>query len=421
MKKILISAYAVYPEIASSEGVVNKNWIDIIKKNNVEHILFSSQTSVLKKRNTYLRQIFSFYKSNRNSLKGILYLLLNKSFKIFVNSNEVDSLYQYLWLKFQKKSYNKIIKKDIVVWVRVLPMFSVLPVINNLIKTPIIININDPLDLNNSRNNNGEKILLNAIKETQCWTFPSYKLAMQIAEKYNLDKERCFVIPHAMQEQKVLYEKRDKPKTKKLKFVYTGTFYKSAFTKEFGDGLQKFYKTSKGKEIEFTFILSQYDNASIEWIKKTLPDAKILFKLSREEVLKIIRYVDCMLVVDAFTHQNLLKGKLIEAISFGIPILGISYKNAVMDNVLKEYGCLTGYQEIEDDIFNKLEQTYNNIKDDSWNKQFYIERKNVMQKISEDYIYKATIDISDYAYKRFMWTSGIVTEKPKNILNYNWP
>ena len=51
-----------------------------------------------------------------------------------------------------------------------------------------------------------------------------------IAEKYNLDKERCFVIPHAYTPFNSCYTRK---KGDIIKILYTGTFYKSAFTKEF--------------------------------------------------------------------------------------------------------------------------------------------------------------------------------------------
>ncbi|MFD0962611.1 hypothetical protein [Pseudofulvibacter geojedonensis] len=427
IKRLIISAYAVYPEIASSEGIVNKNWIDVLEKNGVETKVISSHKTIHKSQVTklskYLYFIYKYYKANKSSFIGVTYKILNKFFKRFFGSEKVDSLYQFLWIKFQRNKLKPNLEiSDQVIWSRVLPVFSLLPIPQKE-NTPLIININDPFSVKEDGEKLTEgKILTDYKDQTQCWTFPSHRLAMYMAEKYKLDKNRCFVIPHAMANQNSLYKGGIKNQNnKKLKYIYTGTFYKSAFTEEFNSGLQRFCKTEAAKEIEFTFILSQYDDSSIQWLREAIPNVKILFKLSREEVLKITATADCVLVLDAITHQDLLKGKFAEAISFGVPIFGVTYQNSVMDSVIKEYGSLSGYQEIENDIFNKLEQTYKNLKDELWLKSFYIKRQEVIYKMSEEYIYQATLDISNYAYDRFLWKSGKIEVEPKSPAQYNWP
>ena len=118
-----------------------------------------------------------------------------------------------------------------------------------------------------------EQLLFKKTKnKAQAWTFPSSKLASLMVEKYNLEKERCFVIPHAFTPFKSYYTRN---KGDIIKILYTGTFYKSAFTQEFKIALQRIQNTSIGKKIEFTFVLSQYDDNSIKWLKDTLPNMKL--------------------------------------------------------------------------------------------------------------------------------------------------
>jgi hypothetical protein len=431
---IVVCAHCVYPHIRSSEGIVNRNWIDILSERYSNLGVLSSKKSIniindtllINVDNKVLKTIYYWSKLPKNSFLGFLYRIINRiSLKLFTLSKE-SSLYEMLWVKIQTKNILKITNSSIdntVFWSRILPTFSILPILNawSQKRIPFIVNINDPFQ-NNLKNGQtyDDKILIETLDKAQCWTFPSKRLALFMANKYNLDVNRCFVIPHAMREQDKIYD-GEKHVEGKLKFVYTGTFYKSAFTESFGIELLKFSSSEEFKKIEFIFILSQYDNFSLQWIKKNIPNAIIHTKLDRDKVLKITADADCMLVIDSIIHQDLLKGKLIEAISQGLPILAVTYPNSVMDNVVKEYGGISSYQNIENDILDKLTSLVKNLESRKWRSDFCKKRRTVMKKISEENIAKATIEITHYALERFLWKEGKIKKEPIAPINYNWP
>ena len=433
-QNIIVCSHDVYPHIKSSEGIVNRNWFDVLseKYNNLGLLSSDKSIKIIKNNrlisvdNNVLKTLYYWSKLPKNTFLGFLYRIINKiSLKLFALSKE-SSLYQIIWVKIQTGCIHRISNSSLentVFWSRILPTFSILPVINawNRKKIPFIVNINDPFQ-NNLKNGYSydEKVFLETVDKAQCWTFPSKRLALFMANIYNLDKNRCFVIPHAMREQGKIYD-GEKQVEGKLKFVYTGTFYKSAFTESFGIELLKFSSSEEFKKIEFIFILSQYDNFSLQWIKKNIPNAIIHTKLDRDKVLKITADADCMLVIDSIIHQDLLKGKLIEAISQGLPILAVTYPNSVMDNVVKEYGGISSYQNIENDILDKLTSLGKKLESRKWRSDFCKKRRIVMEKISEENIAKATIEITQYALERFLWKEGKIEKEPIAPINYNWP
>lgn len=432
VKTIIVCAYALYPEIKSSEGIVNKNWIDIIAKNYQTLIVLASAKNQyfinnISKKNTittnWKLKLLSKSLTNKKNLKSFVYKILDK---LFLFSNKDVSFNQFLWSKIQyqtiKNSYNKL-DRNTIFWVRIHPVFSIKPVLKFYKKQeiPFIININDPIEIiSNNQVNYEEQIFLETINYAQCWTFPSQRLAKAISDKYKLDQNRCFVIPHAMPDVEILY-KKTKSENQKLNFYYTGTFYKSAFSEMLCSELIKFFRSEESKKIEFTFILSQFDQDSLEWIKTNFPNSKILTKLSREQVLEITSDADCMLVLDSVLHQDLLKGKLIEAISQGIPVFAITYQDSVMDKVVNEYGSISSYQNVQNDISDKLSQMIQNISDDKWLENFYENRKTVLEKISEKNIAKITNQITEFALYRFLWQQKKLDGQPEIPKNSQWP
>ena len=126
-----------------------------------------------------------------------------------------------------------------------------------------------------------------------------------------------------------------------------------------------------------------------------MPDVRILTNRSREEVLKMIMDADCMLVVDAKEHVNLLKGKLAEAISFGVPVFSVSYKGSVMDEVVTKYGGFSSYQDSENQILVDLQHAVVNLKNANWNAVFLKNRINIMDYFSE----KNILDLTEQVLK----------------------
>jgi hypothetical protein len=204
-----------------------------------------------------------------------------------------------------------------------------------------------------------------------------------------------------MEEQENLYEQKTIFPDKKLKFIYTGTFYKSAFTENLKEALKEFSNSHHSFEKEFVFILSQYDNESIHWLKESIHNVKILTHLKREEVLMEMQNADCVLTIDAESHVDLLKGKLMEAIAFGLPILGITFKDSVMEKVLMEYGGFCSYQNSQNDILYRFEDACKCLKSQEWHGTFYKLRKSVMDRVSSDKILEASEKIINFAYYRF--------------------
>jgi len=437
-KTTIVCAHSIYPNVKSSEGIVNMNWCEIVQKNeNNDLYLLSSDTTVRTNKNKYYKllentmskklvTLFNATNFEKKSFLSIVYKGLNF---IYVKSN-IDtnglSLYQFIWTIIQSKNLKKIVKDNddsIVVWSRILPVFSLLPVINaySMNKFPLIVNVNDPLDTSDLNSSTQEEtIFLKTRDIASCWTFPSLSLAKYMAGKYKLDSSRCFVIPHAMKDQENLFVFSKKFKSP-FKIVYTGTFYKSAFTERFGENLKKFSNDEISKNINFVFILSQYDNDSIEWLKNNIPNCEIHYKLPRERVMEIIRGADCMLVVDSILHFDLLKGKLVEAISTGIPILSITYANSVMDKVTIEYGGFVAYHDVHDDVYKKLVNLVTLLNDSAWQQAFYSKRNSVISRVSESNILKITNDISQYALNNFLFKMGKSSLKPEIPNNLNWP
>ncbi len=418
--KVVICAFAVYPHVLSSEGIVNANWISVLT-NKYQCLILSVYQSISKKRvvgetfinsnsNNFLKFI-SNYKRSKNTLVIISYRILNKAFLLVTR----DHFQTFIWNRKQTKSLNLISNQEIkfIVWARVLPVFSLRPILNSYQKRPfpLIINVNDPFEFDNY-NTTSPTTFTKLINYTQCWTFPSWSLAQRTIKNYKLDAKRCFVIPHAMEKQEVLYEGKTNFPDRKLKFIYTGTFYKSAFTDNLKNALIEFSNRNYSFEKEFIFILSQYDKESIQWLKKSIQDVKILTKLRREEVLIELSRADCVLAIDADSHKELLKGKLMEAISFGLPILGITYKDSVMEKVVLEYGGFCSYQNSHNDILDTFENACNCLKSEDWHNTFYIKRKTVMNKVSSDKILEISDQIINFAYKRFNNISGSTIAPP---------
>jgi hypothetical protein len=348
-----------------------------------------------------------------------MYKFLNKIFMML--NGQTISLYYYLWLKKSFSMLSKTVDSESVIWVRILPVISLQSILKfyDINKIPFIVNVNDPIvaksliKVNKMRLTNNQKVFLETKYKAQAWTFPSSQLADMMAEKYYLDRERCFVIPHAYTPFKSLY-KREVDSV--IRIVYTGTFYKSAFTDEFKSALKQIQKTPFFDTIEFTFVLSQYEESSIKWIKEILPNVKLKYKLDRSEVLSLIKKSDLMLVVDAETHTELLKGKLVEAISYGIPVFAITYKQSVMDSVVSEYGCYSSYQDVNNDIFLKLNKMIEDLDNVVWLSEFYIKREKVIYKFSEESILSATYDVTEFAFQRFNGNTNYTVNEP-----YNWP
>lgn len=428
VKKIIICAFSVYPDQKSSEAIVNRNWLNILSRNGLSIEVLSAFNNYfsLEDKNVVIRKLnlslFLFNSSKQvKTISRMFYSITNKIFiKLF---NSKLTLQNYLWVNYQSRILKSRVNNKNVVWARVLPVLSLMPILKAYgNKTfPFVVNINDPIALGNFDKHNltyDEEIFLLTREKAQAWTFPSSKLADKFADDYNLDRSRCFVIPHAMKKVSSLY-KRDIEK-KQLNFLYAGTFYKSAFTNEFKEALSIFAGLEISKLVQFTFVLSQYDDDSIAWLKSTIPNVEIKLKLERPAVLELIKTSDCMFVVDSLLHKDLLKGKLIEAISFGIPVFAATYRNSVMEKVVKEYGGLSAYQDSEGDILYKMKSLVASFQSDRWLQTFYSQRSIVLDKISENAIVKSTEAVNDFAYCRF---NKIKNEKNSlSVLQeLNWP
>lgn len=428
IKKIIICAFSVYPDQKSSEAIVNGNWLNILSRNGLNIVVlsafnnyfsFEGKNEVRSKLNLSL---FLFNSSKQaKTISRMLYSITNKIFMKLFNSQL--TLQNYLWVNYQSRVLKSRVNNKNVVWARVLPVLSLMPILNAYRNKsfPFVVNINDPIAFGNFDIHNltyDEEILILTREKAQAWTFPSSKLADKFADHYNLDRLRCFVIPHAMKKVTALY-KRDVEK-KQLNFLYAGTFYKSAFTNEFKEALSIFAGLEISKHVQFTFVLSQYDDDSVAWLKSTMPNVEIKLKLERPIVLELIKTSDCMFVVDSLLHEDLLKGKLIEAISFGIPVFAATYKNSIMDKVVKEYGGISAYQDLEGDPLHKMKFLISSIQSDEWLQTFYSQRSIVLDKISENAIVKATKAVNDFAYCRF---NKIKNEKNSlSVLQeLNWP
>ncbi|MCG2611268.1 hypothetical protein LZZ90_07095 [Flavobacterium sp. SM15] len=430
MKNLVICAYSVYPEDRTSEGIVNKNWVDIINVDNVAPSVVLSSNKVVSvtqkssgdyqvtnKPDFLLEKAKSALKSKKG-VPGLLFRVLNWIFLRLSIFPKESNLFNFIWISKQSKGLKQLSETDTeyVYWARILPTITLAPFLKIQKNIPLVINVNDPVEnLDYCRN-----IFAHTKNSAQCWTFPSKRLSQKIAQQYDLDPARCFVVPHAMRKQQNIFMMK-KSAGEKLRFLYTGTFYKSAFTNSFMDQLKNFGSDAFANQVEFVFVLSQYDDQSIEWLKEAIPNVVLFFNLTREEVFEEINQAHCMLVVDSQGHTDLLKGKLMEAISFGLPVFSISYQDSVMDKVVSEYGSFSAYQEIENDIFEKLKLAFVNLSDLNWCEQFYKQREIVMEKASEESIRKMTFQISEYAHQRFLHLQGKRDAMPQVLTHLNWP
>ena len=426
MQRIITSTYSIHPDQKSSEAIVNKNWLDILaKKGRILYVISAFNNYLFKKekvRNLKKHNTSAFLFKISKQKKGfgnLAYKILNKFNKAVFGTNR--TLLESVWIKNQSKILNNTLTEDDVVWSRILPTLSIVPILNvyNKKPFPFIVNVNDPINASGFNKNNLDRdqhLFLQTKDIAQAWTFPSSKLADSMAINYNLDRQRCFVIPHAMRKVDNLYKRNIDKET--INFLYTGTFYKSAFTDEFKNSLIHFNTLEEAKKVNFTFVLSQFDKESIAWLKASIPNVILKFKIERVEVLELVKKSDCMFVVDSILHSELLKGKLIEALSFGVPVFGVTYPNSIMDKVVSNYGSISAYQNENDDILNKMKLFVANINNEDWLSTFYNQRTNVLDKISEDYIADATNLITTFAYQRFYKVQQETIQVPKQL---NWP
>ncbi|AUC82073.1 hypothetical protein [Lacinutrix sp. Bg11-31] len=426
VNRIIVSAYSVHPDQKSSEAIVNKNWLDILyKKGSVLYVIsafnnYSFKGGVIKLIKKHKTNALLYKTSKQNKgLGGLVYKVLNTLNKTVFNSN--NTLLETIWVKKQSKILHNTITQEDVVWSRILPTLSIVPILNVYRKKPFpfIVNVNDPINAGVFKQDNldsHQAVFLKTKDIAQAWTFPSSKLADRMANNYNLDRQRCFVIPHAMQKVEKLYKRNIEKQ--EVNFLYAGTFYKSAFTEEFKTSLITFNKLEVSQKVSFTFVLSQFDEESITWLKASIPNVILKFKLERTQVLELIKKSDCMFVVDSILHGELLKGKLIEALSFGVPVFGVTYPNSIMDKVVSSYGSVSAYQNKENDILNKMNFFVNNINNLEVLNAFYKQRTTVLDKISEDYIAEATQLVTTFAYNRFNNKKEVSIKAPDQL---NWP
>lgn len=424
IKNIFIVAFAFHPQLKSSEGVVNANWFGILQKN-TRCFLISAWTTLKYSKNDksfvnlnsfFLEQIYVLSRSKRKTLSVVLFKIVNKIILSFSRFN----LFQNLWIYFQTKQiikFNSLENRN-VFWLRLLPVWPVKTIVIAHKKKafPLIINCNDPLSVLD----NEESDFQQCNKIAQCWTFPSIRLANYFSKKYDLERNRCFVIPHAMRKQEIIFNFNIN-KNKKLSFLYAGTFYKSAFSESFKQQLTEFGRSEIGKNVEFIFILSQYDKTeSIAWLKEALPDVILKFKLERSEVLEYLKKADCILVIDSESHGDLLKGKLVEAFSFGVPVFAVTYKNSVMDLLVNKYGSVCCYQNLEKDVLLKFYKIVENLNSENWRKNFCEQRAQIITLISEEQIFELTNSINNFAFERFLWQQNENLSYPKQPESIDW-
>ncbi|MCG2419883.1 hypothetical protein K8089_12705 [Aequorivita sp. F47161] len=426
--KLVVSSYAIYPDIKSSEGIVNKNWLTLLGRKTPTLFLSAKKSIAIGNKkdksksrvetNIFLNTLYFLSKTDNLPIKycyKIINFLFFKAFNV--------SLQNYFWSKYQKYIlFNFVRNNNCVVWVRILPLLSLRPVLDVYKKKefPIILNINDPIEFETQQDNNSDHYFKESISSVQCWTFPSNALANRTIMRYKLDKERCFVLPHAMERQAILYD-GIKNKNRKIKLIYTGTFYKSAFSENFRMALKKFCGTEASRSVEFVFILSQFDKQSIKWLKETITNLIIHNNLDRKEVLMHLSNSDCVLAVDSEGHKELLKGKVAEAVSFGLPILGITYQGSVMEKVLLEYCGYCSYQTDSENIFKALLLVCSNLRNKEWKQHFFIKRNLVMEKLSEEKIILYSNKIIEFAYNRFQMLDNRYVEDIEVPNIPQWP
>lgn len=427
---MLVDAFAVYPEIKSSEGIVNKNWINLLRKSGLDVSLVSafSRLSVTNgsKVSKLLLILFWLSKLPSRSFLGFSYRIAQKLISPVIQN---PNLFMHVWMNIQAKSYRAFLsmRSEAVVWVRILPVSSLENTLRqwHFQKFPLVININDPIALHSLHkpylqlpDTNDHHLLKQTKDVAQCWTFPSHKLANKIASLYSLDVSRCFVVPHATTDIEHKYTFKEQPAT--IRFIYTGTFYRSGFSEALKKDLASF-AASNTQDVSFTFILSQYDDYSIDWLKSNFEGCTILRGLTHEESLQHLYQADCALVIDGEHHEDLLKGKLTEAISFGIPILAITYPDSAMDSLVTEYGGVCAYHNIESDIFNKISAISTYFQHSDWQQQFLTTRSNTIQKLNEYSIMERTVSINNYALQRFKWVSNKQHTEPTLPELTRWP
>ncbi|AMS26250.1 hypothetical protein AEM51_03670 [Bacteroidetes bacterium UKL13-3] len=428
---LLIDAFAVYPETKSSEGIVNANWIAIMQKSGRKVSVISAFTGMgakeASKGSTLLKTLFNFSKKSTRTLSGLTFRLLQK---ILLFQTGESNLFLRIWRKHHHQSLTTFLDNnpDSVVWVRILPCYSLYTILSVWNRKPFafIVNINDPIDVKTLEDLTqpvpdwGDHQLLKQTRDcAQCWTFPSAKLATKISTLYGLDPDRCFVLPHVSRDSESLYSFPSE--TRNIRFIYSGTFYRSAFSKAVQEELRQFAQSSIGQKCDFRFLLSQYDDYSIEWLKSTFHQCTIQMGVTHEESLTFLRQSDCSLVFDGPLHSDLLKGKLTEAISDGIPIFAITAAQSSMDKLVLEYGGMTATPESRGDIEKKLVAVCEQFQQPAQQKVFYDKRKKVISQLSEQAIETKTNQLIEYAHKRFEWKIRHQSPEPSIPELVQWP
>ena len=419
---LLIDAFAVYPETKSSEGIVNSNWIAILNKSEKKVSVISAfkglgqdgQAEEL----ALIKTVFTLSKKSAKTFGGFTFRLLQKM--VLFGTGE-SNLFIRMWRKQHAQSLSTYLDKNpfSLVWVRALPCHSLENILSIWQKKPFafIVNINDPIDvetledITKSVPDTGDHRLLKRTHNcAQCWTFPSAKLATKISTLYGLDPKRCFVLPHASKDIDSKYSFPSE--VRNIRFIYSGTFYRSAFSKNVQEELRAFAQSSIGRKCDFLFLLSQYDNQSIEGLKSTFDKCTIKVGVTHEESLIHLQQSDCSIVIDGQMHSDLLKGKLTEAISFGIPILSITTANSAMDKLVVEYGGVSASPEHPGNIKEKLFAVCEQFQQPAQQKLFYDKRSEVISQLSEHLIQTKTNQLIEYAYKRFEWTINHQSPEP---------
>ncbi|WGK63803.1 hypothetical protein [Croceiramulus getboli] len=437
---LIVLAYSIYPEISSSEGIVNRNWLEALDNTEISSLIFSKLTTncvtrdplgmivISSREDKKLKVLAQLSKNKKSVLANKIYKAANKIIQAFSRHNL--SLNEYAWGRFQSSRLKKIASAtngNYPIWMRVLPGMSMLPIYMAIkhIDTPLLINFNDPFsleDLNHSKAyKKYDSIVIQMRDRIQCYTFPSWPLALRIASRYNLDLEQCFVIPHATDFND--YGNLTKPleSDRNIILSYAGTLYQSAFSEELSSAIAEHNGKIGTRFFELQFIISQYTSENLNWLKKNFSGLSIYKRLDRPDVLNKLKDSDIILIVESKDHKDLLKGKLVEAIALGKPIFCITSKASVTEKIALEYGGFVAYADEPETILEQLNLISKCLSDPKWVNEFNLKKERVREKLSNRNIAKKSLQILKFAADLYRWEKGILETRPDTPLLPRWP
>ena len=194
--------------------------------------------------------------------------------------------------------------------------------------------------------------------------FPNERLAKYMESYLKVPKEKIYIMPHVVLEDKTIVKKNSLDK--KLRIIHSGNLNSPRNPQTFLEALKEMVSLNKisSDKIEFSIlgVLSQEGRDLINVLH--LDDyVKILSPVPYEESLLILSDYDLAVIIEASCEEGIfLPTKVSDYMQSGIPIMAVSPKTGVLNDLYRSKN-IPYYADVNDveSIHLELEEIYNDF------------------------------------------------------------